>query len=108
MSSFEKLFVDLPRNGVIESLLVKITSYSVLRVAIETDNNFDGKLHMPNTQYAQNEYGWMPKPQSAGGRQAVFCPPVVVSAQAALDPRFDAQVIATGDYGYRVRGKTGS
>jgi hypothetical protein len=66
---------------------------------------------MLNAQSVENKYHSMLKPQSWLQRRGVFCPPVVAmigTAQAALDERFDNQVIATGDCGYRVRRKTGS
>lgn len=67
-------------------------------------NNFDGKLPMSNYQFVQTGYGQAPNKQ---WREVVFCPSVV-AMHVELNRRFDVNVIATGDCGYRIRGKTGS
>jgi hypothetical protein len=59
---------------------------------------------MPNTKFVQAGYDQAPNKQ---WREVVFCPSVV-AMHAALNRRFDVEVNTTGDYGYRVRGKTGS
>ncbi len=58
---------------------------------------------MFNTQFPQSDYGSMLKRRR---HQVVFCPSVVIAMQAALNNRFDVQAIATGNGGYRVKGKT--
>jgi hypothetical protein len=59
---------------------------------------------MSNYQFKQAGYDQAPNKH---WREVVFCPSVVVMP-SALNRRFDVEVNATGDYGYRARGKTGS
>jgi hypothetical protein len=59
---------------------------------------------MSNYQFKQAGYDQAPNKQ---WREVVFCPSVV-AMPAALNRRYDVNVIVTGDYGYRIRGKTGS
>lgn len=59
---------------------------------------------MSNYQFKQAGHDQAPSKQ---WREVVFCPSVV-AMHAELNRRFEVNVIVTGDYGYRVRGKTGS
>ena len=59
---------------------------------------------MSNIKFVQAGYDQTPNKQ---WREVVFCPSVV-AMHAALNRRFDVNLIVTGDYRYRIRGKTGS